>query len=93
MFTKGDRHEGMYVDDKRNGWGKYMWANGDKFIGHWINGMMHGRGTFTWAKVHARRALGALSNARIAVGVLRPALFLAPNTISAQPQGDAYKGK
>ena len=35
-FAKGDRHEGMYMDDKRNGWGKYVWANGDKYIGEWF---------------------------------------------------------
>ena len=54
IFAKGDRHEGMYRDDKRNGWGKYVWANGDKYIGEWHQGMMHGRGTFSWQKVRAR---------------------------------------
>ena len=53
IFAKGDRHEGMYRDDKRNGWGKYVWANGDKYIGEWHQGMMHGRGTFSWQKVRA----------------------------------------
>lgn len=44
----------MYRDDKRNGWGKYVWANGDKYIGEWHQGMMHGRGTFSWQKVRGR---------------------------------------
>jgi 1-phosphatidylinositol-4-phosphate 5-kinase len=41
----------MYKDDKRTGFGKYVWANGDKYIGQWLNGVMHGRGAFLWAKV------------------------------------------
>ena len=28
VFAKGDRHEGYYSNDKRNGFGTYYWANG-----------------------------------------------------------------
>ena len=48
---RGDKHEGMYVKDKRHGWGIYVWSNGDKYVGNWGEGMMNGRGTFLWAKV------------------------------------------
>ena len=30
LFSSGDKHEGAYVNDRREGYGVYSWANGDK---------------------------------------------------------------
>jgi hypothetical protein len=38
--SKGDKHEGMYVNDRRDGWGVYLWSNGDKYVGDWKGGMV-----------------------------------------------------
>lgn len=36
----GDRHEGHYLDGKRQGLGVYLWGNGDKYSGDWTVGRM-----------------------------------------------------
>ncbi len=35
---------GEWKDDKRNGFGTYVWPNGQKYIGHWKNNLMDGKG-------------------------------------------------
>lgn len=34
-FANGDRHEGEYCLDLRQGCGTYHWANGDCYQGDW----------------------------------------------------------
>ncbi len=40
VFARGDRHEGMYLKDKREGWGVYCWANKDKYVGEFKTGQV-----------------------------------------------------
>lgn len=35
VFANGDRHEGEYCLDLRQGCGTYHWANGDCYEGDW----------------------------------------------------------
>ena len=42
---KGDVYEGDWVQDHRDGEGKYMWANGDVYRGRWERSKINGRGT------------------------------------------------
>ncbi|MEY4861289.1 MAG: hypothetical protein RL059_988, partial [Bacteroidota bacterium] len=43
-FSNGDRHDGGYSNDQRNGFGSYYWSNGDQYHGEWRQGMMCGSG-------------------------------------------------
>ena len=44
MYTwaNGDRYEGQWDGDKRNGKGTKHFANGDKYEGEWVDGQMTG---------------------------------------------------
>ena len=33
-----------YLDDKKHGFGTFIWPSGKKFIGYWKNGKQHGTG-------------------------------------------------
>lgn len=35
-----------YEDDKKHGYGTFIWADGRKYIGEWKKGKQHGKGTF-----------------------------------------------
>ena len=37
-----------FLNDKRHGYGVYMFSNGDKYEGNWKNGKKHGYGVSTW---------------------------------------------
>ena len=37
-------YEGEYINDKREGNGKYISENGEYYIGEWKNGLFHGKG-------------------------------------------------
>ena len=45
-FSDGNRYEGQFVNDKREGLGKYFWRDGRVYDGHWKDGKQHGRGTY-----------------------------------------------
>lgn len=45
----GDKYEGEYKDNKRNGKGTYYHANGDRYEGEWINGKKCGKGVLYYA--------------------------------------------
>ena len=38
------KYEGDFVNDKREGKGKYIWEDGEYYIGEWLNDYMHGKG-------------------------------------------------
>ena len=38
LFANGNKYEGEYKDNKKNGKGTYIYANGDKYKGEWKNG-------------------------------------------------------
>jgi len=44
----GNRYEGMFDRDKRNGIGTFYWKDGRKYEGEWLNGDRHGKGRFSW---------------------------------------------
>ncbi|CAI2378862.1 unnamed protein product [Moneuplotes crassus] len=46
---KGDRYVGDWVNDKREGYGIYYFANGNKYEGEWMKDNKHGLGVMTWA--------------------------------------------
>ena len=37
-------YDGEYVNDKREGNGKYIYENGEYYIGEWKNDLRHGKG-------------------------------------------------
>lgn len=51
-YAKGDKYEGEWDDDKRNGQGNHLakpigqgsFANGDKYDGEWNNDVPNGKG-------------------------------------------------
>lgn len=45
----GDVFEGYFLNEKKNGHGKYIWANGDIFDGNWVDGKRTGKGKVTWS--------------------------------------------
>ena len=38
FWANGDKYEGEFVKDKRNGYGTYHFANGRKYTGHYSDG-------------------------------------------------------
>jgi MORN repeat len=40
-----DRFEGTYLDNRREGFGRYEWNEADRFEGHYVNGVPQGFGT------------------------------------------------
>ena len=45
----GDKYEGYMKNGKRDGTGKYTWADGSSYTGSYKNDMMDGEGTIIWA--------------------------------------------
>ena len=45
----GDRYEGYMENGKRNGTGKYTWADGSYYEGSYKNDMKNGEGRYIWA--------------------------------------------
>ena len=33
MMVNGDKYEGEYLNDKKNGHGTYQWKTGDRYVG------------------------------------------------------------
>ena len=40
-------YEGLYHDDKRQGYGEMFWVDGTTYKGNWMHGAQHGKGTHT----------------------------------------------
>ena len=45
---------GEWVDDLRNGQGKYTYTNGDTYEGEWSNNLRHGKGSYTFSATGAK---------------------------------------
>ena len=45
----GDLFEGWFINGKKNGRGKYTWANGDEYEGEFKDNAMNGQGTYHFA--------------------------------------------
>ena len=41
-------YSGDWKDEKRNGYGTYVWEDGQKYIGYWKNDVRHGKGTVSF---------------------------------------------
>ena len=49
-FSNGDSYIGNIDDNgRKNGHGKYTWADGDVYNGDWLADKIHGKGKYTWA--------------------------------------------
>ena len=43
-----EKYEGAYINDKRNGEGKYTWGGGSYYIGSFVEDLRHGYGEMNW---------------------------------------------
>jgi len=43
------RYEGVFKENMRHGFGKYVLPDGSEYTGDWREGEMHGRGVLTWS--------------------------------------------
>lgn len=47
LWTDGKKYKGYYVDDKKNGFGMYLWSEPIRvYIGFWRDGKQHGIGKY-----------------------------------------------
>ena len=46
--ASGGTYEGEYVEDKKNGKGKYTYPNKDVYKGEWKDNLRHGQGTYSY---------------------------------------------
>merc|ERR1711953_684378 len=49
VLLDGSTYEGYWLNDAKNGFGRYIHVDGDIYLGYWQNDMMHGTGTYTHA--------------------------------------------
>ena len=51
-WPSGDRYEGEFVEDRKEGNGAYTWGRGqwqgERYVGEYLNDLRHGTGTYTW---------------------------------------------
>ena len=48
-FVNGERYEGTFVDDVREGFGTYVYKDSGRYVGSFMGGERHGRGVYTYA--------------------------------------------
>lgn len=46
--ANGDIYEGMWKDDKANGFGVFIDTNNARYEGEWVDDTQHGQGIETW---------------------------------------------
>lgn len=44
-FANGDRYEGGWLNNEKNGRGTYKYSNGNKYEGEFKDNMKHGKGS------------------------------------------------
>eukprot|EP00746_Dinoflagellata_sp_MGD_P071545 gnl/MRDRNA2_/MRDRNA2_29125_c0_seq1.p1 gnl/MRDRNA2_/MRDRNA2_29125_c0~~gnl/MRDRNA2_/MRDRNA2_29125_c0_seq1.p1 ORF type:complete len:510 (+),score=105.35 gnl/MRDRNA2_/MRDRNA2_29125_c0_seq1:129-1658(+) len=49
ILVSGDRFEGTYQNNKKQGFGTQFWTNGDVYRGYWEDDKMHGRGEYYYS--------------------------------------------
>ena len=47
-YNNGDKYEGGWSDDQKNGRGTLFYKNGGKYVGEWVNNLRDGFGVNTW---------------------------------------------
>lgn len=52
-WPNGDRYAGSFIEDRKEGEGKYLWGRGpwagESYAGPYLNDQRHGTGTYRWA--------------------------------------------
>ena len=48
-YASGNRYEGTWMDDKKNGQGVYYFASGNRYEGTWMDDNMNGQGVHYYA--------------------------------------------
>jgi len=56
-YPDGRQYDGQLLDDKKSGFGEYLFKDGKKYIGGWLNGDQHGEGTFINEKGRKKRGI------------------------------------
>lgn len=80
ILSNGDRYDGKFANNKRNGCGTYTFANGDRYVGEFFDDSFYGRGKYLGKDGNIYQ--GEFSNGRYqGVGELR---FV---------NGDIYRGE
>ena len=49
QWANGERYEGEYRDDKKEGMGVYTWPSGARYEGQYLENKRHGKGTYLFA--------------------------------------------
>ena len=49
-YMNGDRYDGTWKNDVRDGYGTQYFASGDKYEGAWANNAMYGAGIYSFAR-------------------------------------------
>ena len=44
-----DKYEGEYIDDKKEGYGVFIWENGNLYQGNFVADQRHGYGEMYWS--------------------------------------------
>ena len=47
VYANGDHYDGVYVDGKKQGVGKFSWRDGGEYVGEWHNDRQHGNGVMS----------------------------------------------
>lgn len=50
IFPNGNKYEGEWVDDVKEGYGVLVYVNGERYEGYWKHDKAHGKGTLTYAQ-------------------------------------------
>jgi hypothetical protein len=78
---EGNIYEGEFLNNKKHGLGKQIFANGDVYEGHWENGLMEGKGKLT------------MSSGDIYVGLFSKGLKHGKGTLTFKATQDIYDGE
>ena len=46
--ANGNEYNGDWVNDKKHGFGDFVWKSGDRYRGHYLNDKKSGHGIYTW---------------------------------------------